>query len=457
MRKVVVVAVREFVATVATKGFVIGVLVTPALIGAMILLMPRLLDEEAPRVKGRVALWDPTGTVAPGVAERLAPEAMAERRAERLARLEAATPAALSALGGPSSQAMEAALGEVPRLDVVALAAEEELAGAKERLTREASGEEPARQLAVIAVHRDAVESARGGELGAYDLWIREKLDDRIQEELREAVRHALIDARLAAAGLDARRVERLVGVPSVAAVTVTAGGERRVGELFGALLPAGFMILLLVSVISGGQHLMTTTIEEKSSRVVEVLLSAVSPMELMGGKILGQLAVGFTVLALYAALGLSALVSFAFLGLVEPILVVFLVLFFVVGYLTVGSLMAAVGAAVTELREAQALMAPIMVVIMIPWILWLPISRDPNSLFAVVTSFLPPLNGFVMLLRLTSTSPPPLWQAWLSVAVGALGGWAAIWLAAKVFRVGLLMHGKPPSFRTLVRWVRMA
>jgi ABC-2 type transport system permease protein len=120
-------------------------------------------------------------------------------------------------------------------------------------------------------------------------------------------------------------------------------------------------------------------------------------------------------------------------------------------------SLMAAIGAAVNEMREAQTLMTPVMLAMMIPWILWLPISRDPNSMFAVITSFLPPINTFVMLLRMSSTAPPPGWQVWLSILIGLVSVYAAVWLAAKVFRIGILMFGKPPDFRTLIRWVRMA
>jgi ABC-2 type transport system permease protein len=86
-----------------------------------------------------------------------------------------------------------------------------------------------------------------------------------------------------------------------------------------------------------------------------------------------------------------------------------------------------------------------------------MPISRDPNSLFAIVLSFLPPLGNFVMLLRMTSNTPPAMWQAWLSILVGAAGVYAALWFAAKVFRIGLLMFGKPPTLGTLVRWARMS
>jgi ABC-2 type transport system permease protein len=107
-------------------------------------------------------------------------------------------------------------------------------------------------------------------------------------------------------------------------------------------------------------------------------------------------------------------------------------------------------------MREAQGLMTPVMLVLMIPYMLWLPISRDPNSVVATVMSFIPAVGSFVMMLRLSSATPPPLWQTLLSILTGAGGVVAALWFAAKVFRIGLLMYGKPPTFATLVRWVRM-
>jgi len=215
-------------------------------------------------------------------------------------------------------------------------------------------------------------------------------------------------------------------------------------------------MGLLLMSVMMSGQYLLTTTIEEKSNRVVEVLLSALSPMELMVGKILGQFAVGLLVLALYLGLGLIALLSFASLGLLDPALIGFLILFYLLAYFSVGAFMAAIGSAVNELREAQGLMTPAMLVIMIPWFLWMPISREPNSTLAVALSFVPPISNFVIMLRLASSTPPPLWQTALAVVAGAAGVYASLWFAARVFRIGLLMYGKPPNLATLVRWARM-
>jgi ABC-type Na+ efflux pump permease subunit len=197
--------------------------------------------------------------------------------------------------------------------------------------------------------------------------------------------------------------------------------------------------------------------VEEKSTRVVELLLSAVSPIQLMAGKILGQMAVGLTLMVLYGALGITVLVAMSLLDLLSPSSLVYLFLFFFIAYFMIASTMAAIGSAVNDVREAQSLQGPFVIVLMVPYFLWLPISRDPNSTLSVVLSMIPPINPFVMVARIASTEPPPHWQVWLSLLIGAAAGLGMLWAAAKVFRIGLLMFGKPPNLRTLIRWVRMA
>jgi len=467
MKKILWVAGREFKATVMTKGFLIGMLITPVMIGIAVVVFPRMMNQAPPKVEGEIAVIDPTGQVVDGLKDYLRPERFAERRKESSREAMDAAPEAVKkvAAGSPGGslavqRGMAVALGEVPQIDVTALEASTDLEQAKAPLKPshgKAGGREP-RRLALVVVHADAVRRAGGKErFGGYDLFVRSKLDDRLESDIRAGVRDAIIEARVRASGLNRSEIEALTRVDRPQSRTVTDEGEQTTNQALNMLMPAAFMILLLLSLMTSGQMLMTTTIEEKASRVVEVLLSALSPLELMTGKILGQMAVGLLVLALYAGLGIVALLSFAMLGLLDPMLIVFLLVFFALAYFTIGAAMAAVGSAVNEIREAQSLMTPIMLVIMIPWILWMPISREPNSMLALVLSFIPPVGNFVMLLRMSSTSPPPIWQVGLSIVIGAAGAVAAVWAAAKIFRIGLLMFGKPPSFGTLVQWVRMS
>jgi len=282
-------------------------------------------------------------------------------------------------------------------------------------------------------------------------------LDDRANDQIQTSLREAIVNARVRARALDRETIDSIVRVPRVRSVTVSKGNERQTVREFNLLLPTAVGVLLFIGVITGGQALLTSTVEEKSSRVIEVLLSAVSPRELMAGKLLGQMAVSLIVLALYIVMGLAMLTSLSLLGLFNPWLIFYLIIFFVIMYLVFGSLMMAVGAAVNEMREAQSLMMPIMMILVLPWVLQVPISRDPNSTFSTAISFLPPVNTFAMLLRMSSSAPPPLWQVWLSIAIGVASVFAALWFTAKVFRIGLLMYGKPPNFATLIRWARAA
>ncbi len=460
MKKIWWVARREFLATVTTKGFIVGVLLTPAMIAMMILLFPRLMNEKTPRVEGEIAILDSTGEVADGVKTFLAPEAMAERRAADQKAFKAMAdaklgPAAKMPQAKLGTDMIEAQLGEVPKFEVVILPAGTNLDHEKEPLKLIG---DPKNRLAVVVVHPDAVVPAAGSStFGSYDLFVRGKLDDRIEDDIREGLKHSIVDARVKGQGMNRAQIEALTQVKRVPSTSVTTGGERQTNEIVNALLPMGFMGLLLVSVLMSGQYLMTSTIEEKSNRVVEVLLSAVSPKELMVGKVLGGMAIGLLILALYMGLGVWALFTFAVAGIVDMHLFIYLIVFFFISYFVMASMMAAIGSAVNELREAQTLMMPLTMSLMIPWILWAPLSRNPNSAFAVALSMIPPMNSFAMMLRLTSTSPPPLWQALLSIGIGIVSAYVAIWFAAKVFRIGVLMYGKPPNFATLVRWARMA
>jgi len=458
MNKILQIAQREFLATVMTKGFLFGLLAVPLMMGLMILIMPLLINQKAPRIAGEIALLDLSGgAVGERLAESLRPESLAERRRLQQRRISEALPPAMRGLASPEamSQGMDQALGEVPNLRTLRLAPQQDLELAKQPLTEGKAADDG--RLALLVVHANAVHGEEGASLGSFDLFIRAKLDDRLVDELREAARDAIVETRLAVRQLDAREIRELTRVPRVVPSTVDASGERAANQVASTLLPMFFMVLMLVAVMTAGQQLMTSTIEEKSSRVVEVLLAAVSPTELMAGKILGQLGVGLLMLTVYAGLGLLALFTFALAGLIDAWQLFYFVIFFLIAFVVLASLMAAVGAAVNELREAQVLITPIVLVAVLPMMLWMPISRDPSSVLATTLSLLPPVNPFVMMLRISSHTPPPTWQIWLSIGIGVASVFAAVWFAGKVFRVGLLMHGKPPDFRTLWRWVRMS
>jgi ABC-type Na+ efflux pump permease subunit len=443
MSKVWQIAAREFVATVFTKGFVIGLLLVPVIGGVLALIGPRLFGESNLAVAGEIAVIDPTGVVLPRVRD-----AMAARD----------SPAAVSELidrarAGGAADAVVDMLGATTELTLVERPPGADVEQEKRWLTEESAGSQ---RLALAVVHGNAVEAA-SGELGSYDLYVPPRQDARAEVVVHSLLREAILDSRAAAHGLDRAELARVLTVPRVQSVTVGAGGERDTVFGLNIAVPMAFMVLLFMGVMFAGQGMLTTTVEEKSNRVIEVLLSAVSPMQLMGGKLLGHMGISFIAIGLYLGLGLVVLASFSLFGLLDLTLIPYLVIFFLIAFFTLGSLMMAVGAAVNDMREAQSMQAPLIWVLVLPWLLWMPILRDPNGPLAVTVSFVPPLNTFGMLLRLASTSPPPAWQVWLSIAIGVAGVFGAVWFTAKVFRIGILMFGKAPDLKTLVRWLRAA
>lgn len=458
MIRILHIAGREFASTVLTKGFLIGAVAVPAVLAIAIPVIIFIISQQkAPAVVGTIAIIDPTGEVAPRLTEYLSPQQIAQRRGEMARRVSEALPGMPTAPEGSMDRAMEMAQGELPQLTVDTLPPGADLDQAKGRI-REAVRDDPQSTIAVAIIDEDAIVKSEADEtFGGFGLTVMPRLDDRIIDEIERGLRRGVLDARYQANGFEKSAIQALTSVNQRDTTEVTADGERDATSAMSFILPMVMMLLVLGAVFTGGQYLLTTTIEEKSNRVVEVLLSAVSPTQLMAGKILGQMIVGLTMLTIYSGVGIAALIAFSLGDLISPMDLVWMFLFFLTGYGMIASLMAAAGAAVNDLREAQAFMTPIMMLMMIPYFMMIVVPRAPNSTLAVTLSFIPPINPFIMMLRIASNDPPPLWQVLLSLAVAALGAVLAVWLAGKIFRVGMLMFGKPPNFRTLVRWVRMA
>jgi ABC-2 type transport system permease protein len=454
--KIFLIAKREFIAVVATRAFVIGLFILPAIIGIFALLAPRLFSNRNYQLKGEVLLIDPTGQVAPELQKSFDPAVIAAHQKEEVRKALANTPQQVQQLAGDSvKQDMQNRYGSIPDLHLVVQPPGSDVEKGKKWLNEQPK-EMP--HLALIVIHRNAIEPASDGSgYGSYDFYVPPKVDDRGMAGIQQAMREALINARTKARALDKATIEAITGVPNVKSVTITQNEQRQTVQGFNILLPAAFGFLLLMGVMGGGGQLLNSMVEEKSSRVVEVLLSAVSPMELMAGKLIGQLAVSMVGMGLYIVLGISLLAGFALVGLFNFSLIFYLIIFFVLTYFAMGSLMMMVGAVVNDVKEAQSLMMPLTIFFIVPWVLWMPISRDPNSALAVILSFVPIMNSFAILLRMASNTPPPMWQVWLSILVGIGSAYGAVWFAAKVFRIGLLMFGKPPNFATLIRWVRKA
>lgn len=462
------VAGREFASTAMTKGFIIGALVVPALLA---LLMPVVImlamSVQPPADTGTVYVLDRSGEVSDGLAQRLSPEEVEQRWRDRFEKVKEVSKKMMPGQSAEQSDARFAAAQSIikfPKFRVIPTAPDADIEEIKEELraqvaAKSSEDKDIEKLLAVVEVDANATEKVNPGEgFGAYQVFFRPKLNEETVNEIKSSIRWAIQEKRYENAGLDRVQINELNNIEARKSQEITEEGERdEASEIASFAIPFVSMLLLLIASMTGGQYLLTTTIEEKSNRVVEVLLSACSPMELMTGKIVGQMMVGLSLLLIYNSLGIFALIMLNRGDLVEPATIGLIFVYFILAYFMFASLMAAIGSAVNDLREAQSLMTPVIMMMMLPYIFFMPVIRAPNSMLATVSGFIPPISPFIMIMRVASTDPPPAWQVAASIAINMMAVVFFLWLAAKVFRVGLLMFGKPPNLRTLIKWVRMA
>jgi ABC-2 type transport system permease protein len=426
VRKIILVAWREYIETVRTKTFFVSVFLLPALILFFVFGAERLakLAEAEKLPPRRLAVLDESGRVFDALQQEI--EAYNQRNPNRPFALEQLLP---QAFGGdlPASSPGEDATAAVRSgtlYGFLRIPAEVLVAGSS---------------AACELLRRDQQLAARRD--------IEQMLNRAIQIARFRSVEPP-IDPGLVA------RLQQEVPLIAIDARTLRVGRDDTVVRL---LTPFGFMFLLFMGTMQISYGLLTSLLEEKSSRVIEVLLSALSPLQLMAGKILGMAAVGFTLLLIWVGVGYQVAQARGYDYLISRDLLFYAGLYFVPGFLLLSSLLAAVGSACNTLKEAQSMASPITIVTVVPMILWFSISQNPGSTFATALSYIPPITPFVMILRICADPDVPIWEIvatqillWLSVA-------GAIWVAARIFRVGILMYGKPPTPRELLRWLGRA
>lgn len=221
------------------------------------------------------------------------------------------------------------------------------------------------------------------------------------------------------------------------------------------------FMLAILFSILMGyGQLIMRGVLEEKNSRIIEILISSTDTQTIFYGKIIGIGLAGLTQVAIWF-LAAMALVGKFSMGLDSGILNfltleigLYFIVFFMLGFFMYAILFSIVGAAVNTDQEAQQFAAPISYLLIIPFVMGIMVTQSPNSTVAVVSSFIPLFTPTLMFMRIT-VSPPPLLQIMASIFLSLLFILFLAWLGARIFRIGILMYGKKPSLKEIGRWLR--
>jgi ABC-2 type transport system permease protein len=209
----------------------------------------------------------------------------------------------------------------------------------------------------------------------------------------------------------------------------------------------------MFMMVMMGAMPLLQTTMEEKTQRIAEVLLGSLTPFQFMGGKVLGGLGVALTGTLFYICGGLFFVSK---MGLAESIpydVIPWFLIFLIFEIIMVGSMLAALGSACNDPKDAQNLTFPAMIPIMFPMFIFMPILQEPTSAFATWMSFIPTFTPMLMLLRMAAPVNIPLWQPWVGLFGVTIFTIFSVWLGGRIFRMGILMQGGAPKISKIIRW----
>jgi ABC-2 type transport system permease protein len=436
MSKVLRVARTEYLNAVRSKAFIIGLIMLPVfMLGGIII--PQLLKDKVDIKDRRLAVWDQTGRLHAFLAEQAKTHNEREiydwKNGQR-------GPQARPAFVIESWQP-KAAETEAVDLQLSTRVRKKEL-------------------FAFLIIGKDAIATERGKDAGlAYytetptytDLpnWIERVLNEEIK---RMRLETASLDRALVA------KLTRYTPLQKLGLAKVGASGEvvkaKKENQFATFGIPFISMFLLFMLVMSSAPALLNTVLEEKIQKIAEVLVSSVSPFELMMGKLLGVVWVSFTLSILYLGAAIFVIWKYGFMDLVPLSHYFWFMFFLLLALLIYGSFFSAIGAACSEMRDAQSMIHPAILMMILPMFVWMPILQSPMSTFARVISLVPPMTPMLMMLRISVPPGPPWWEIALGAVLTTGFMLFCVWASAKIFRIGILSQGQAPTLGRLITWV---
>jgi ABC-2 type transport system permease protein len=334
---------------------------------------------------------------------------------------------------------------------------------------------EPADLFAAVIVPEDVLEhTVRPGMLPALpgaekgiQYWSANLADGDLKDEIERSINDEVRKREYEARGVDPAAVSAVqrtyLPFASLNPKKETGSEAVSLADQIRQWAPVAFVYLLWIAIFTIAQMLLNNTIEEKSNRIIEVLLSSVTPGELMMGKLMGIAAVGLTMIGSWLLFGFGILKWKAgpetklvneLLGVLQHSgLIWYFLVYFVLGYLFYAGAFLAIGSLCNTLKEAQNMMGPVMVIMMVPLMTMMFIPKDPNGTLATVLSWIPCYTPFIMMNR--AAADPPMFERVATLTLLVVSTIGMLWLSGRIFRLGVLRTGQPPKFMELLRWVK--
>ena len=333
----------------------------------------------------------------------------------------------------------------------------------------------PAELAAAILIPRDIENrivrpggnSGRAFATNGIEYWAANIADTKLHDEVEAAINAEVHRREYLTKGVDSAAVKQIEGTyaPFVSLNPKKETGQEAVSsaDVIRQWAPSGFVYLLWIAVFSISQMLLNNIIEEKSNRIIEVLLSSVTPGELMMGKLFGIAAVGLTMvgawmIALFGILmwnsgGSSEFTGQVLVAIKSSNMVPMFCVYFVLGYLMYAAFILSLGSVCNTIKEAQNYMGMITVVLMVPLMMMTFIPKEPNGVLARVMSWIPIYTPFTMMNRVNAD--PPLIDVVGTLILLLITTIASLWMAGKIFRIGILRTGQPPKLLEMFRWIK--
>ncbi|HAL55094.1 MAG TPA: hypothetical protein DCP63_01115 [Bacteroidetes bacterium] len=276
----------------------------------------------------------------------------------------------------------------------------------------------------------------------------------RVAERFSRTIEEVIVEQRLTKEGLDPARLKKLMADVNVKSIKVSGKGEEKESGFLETFFSAYIVIMMLMFlVLTSGQLLIRSVVEEKSNRVIEVLLSSCSAQDLMVGKILGLSGLGILQMLLWGIIGVGvAMKTGANIFAIENLLLS--LVYFVLGYLMYAAIFVAAGSPVTTEQEAQQITSYVSLMLVFPIVLAVPAMQNPDSTLIRILSFIPLLTPAFMVLRIP-IQMPETWEILSTIALLIVSSVGMMWVAGKIFRTAILVYGKRPSLPELWRWLR--
>jgi ABC-2 type transport system permease protein len=291
------------------------------------------------------------------------------------------------------------------------------------------------------------------GQRPTFDFTPRSTADIATSSAIEEALHHVLTREYLAAKGVSESETTALM---EPVTLNVISGNGKRGDSKTGFYVAYTLFLLMYMVVLLYGMNVARSIIEEKTSRVFEVLLATITPDELLAGKILGVGAVGLTQVGIWLiAAGLLA----AQMGMASGVSLnvaqaVFFAVYFALGYALYSSVAAALGAMTNSEQELQQLNMFMMIPLFFSLLMLQPIVTNPNSMLSRIVSQIPFCAPLLMNLRVSISMPQP-WEIALSIGLILVTIYAVLWVSSRIYRVGILMYGKRPNLPEILRWLK--